>query len=68
MPIMNTYILIDITIGDLLRKSLVSSLILFIEMLFEFFFDALTTYIQSAKLLGMNVTYKQYATIHNFYA
>ena len=68
MPIMNTYILIDIIIGDLLRKSLVSCLILFIEMLFELFLDALTTYIQSAKLLGMNVTYKQYATIHDFYA
>ena len=68
MPIMNTYILIDITIGDLLRKSLVSSLILFIEMLFELFLDALTTYIQSAGLLGMNMTYKQYATIHDFYA
>ena len=68
MPIMNTYILIDITIGDLLRKSLVSSLILLIEILLELFLDALTTYIQSAGLLGMNVTYKQYATIHGFYA
>ena len=68
MPIMNTYILIDIIIGDLLRKSLVSCLILFIEMLFELFLDALTTYIQSAGLLGMNVTYKQYATIYDFYA
>ena len=68
MPIMNTYILIDITIGDLLRKSLVSSLILFIEILLELFLDALTTYIQSAGLLGMNIPYKQYVSVHKFYA
>lgn len=55
---MNTYIFIPIIIGDLLRKSLVFSFISEDDLLLEFFFDTLTTYVQSAGLLGMNVTYK----------